>query len=116
MLFIFFWLFSQNDKPNKNSSEDEVTTSIRSSFNREKNTKPVVPSPPASDTNQSAEGADSASSVYPTISQHQSVTYQLPPLPVMYTHLPNMTSHPRMPPGISIESDGSDLPEGEYMS
>ena len=116
MLFIFFWLFSQNDKPNKNLSEDEVTTSIRSSFNREKNTKPVVPSPPASDTNQSAEGADSASSVYPTISQHQSVTYQLPPLPVMYTHLPNMTSHPRMPQGISIESDGSDLPEGEYMS
>lgn len=100
-----------NDKPNKNSSEDEVTTSIRSSFSREKNTKPVVPSPPASDTNQSAEGADSASSVYPTISQHQSVTYQLPPLPVMYTPLPNMTSHPRMPQGISIESDGSDLPE-----
>ena len=26
-----------------------------------------------------------------------------------------MTSHPRMPQGISIESDGSDLPEGECM-
>ena len=33
----------------------------------------------------------------------------------MYTHLPNMTSHPRMPQAISIESDGSDLPEGEFM-
>jgi len=41
--------------------------------------------------------------------------YQLPFLPVMYTQLPNMTSHPRLPQGISMESDGSDLPEGTSL-
>jgi len=26
-----------------------------------------------------------------------------------------MTSHPRLPQGISVESDGSDLPEGKVL-
>ena len=102
---------SQSNKPDKNTSEDDVTNAKNSTHTQETNTKSQTPTPTPSDSNQGSEGAEPAPSSSPSVSQHQTV-YQLPFLPVMFTQLPNMTNHPRLPQGMSVESDGSDLPEG----
>jgi len=98
---------------NKNTSEDKATTVKNPIPNHDTNTKAQAPSPTPLDANQSSEGAQPALSASPTVSQHQAV--YLPFLHVMYTQVPNMTNQPRMPQGISMESDGSDLPEGALM-
>ncbi|KAJ7371188.1 hypothetical protein OS493_027298 [Desmophyllum pertusum] len=100
-----------SNKPDKTTTEVEATNAKTPTPNHDTNTKPQsTPTPTPSDSTQSSEGAEPAPSSSPTVSQHQTV-YQLPFLHVMYTQLPNMTTHPRMPQGISMESDGSDLPE-----
>ena len=102
---------SQNNKPDKNTSEDDVTNAKTSTPTPDANTKPQTTTLTPSDSSQGSEGAEPAPSSSPSVSQHQTV-YQLPLLSAMYTQLPNMTNLPRLPQGISVESDGSDLPEG----
>lgn len=113
-----FRFSSQTNSSDKNTSEDDAVTAKNSIANHDTTTKPqVIPTHTPSDiSSQSNEVAQPAPSTSPTVSQqHQASLYQQPFLPVMYTQLPNMTSHPRMPQGISVESDGSDLPEGAFV-
>lgn len=99
------------NKADNNTSEDEASNAQAAIPTPDSNTQQPPPSPASEDTNQSNEGADPAPSSSPSVThQHQSY-FQLPFLPVMYVHLPNMTSMPRMPQGISTESDASDLPD-----
>lgn len=108
-------LFSQTKKADKDTSEDETTNAQTSTPTPDTNTPQQPPSPAPTDSNQSNEVAEPAPSSSPTVSQQHQSVYQLPFLPVMYTQLPNMTSHPRMPQGMSVESDGSDLPDGTFI-
>lgn len=96
--------------PSKNTLEDETTTTQSSIPNNHASAKSQTPSSTPTDTNQSSEEAQPAPSSSPTVSQHQA-SYSLPILTYLFSHVPNMTSQPRMPQGISVESDGSDLPE-----
>ena len=105
---------SQSNKSDKNTSEDDVTHAKNSSPTPDANTKPQTTTLTPSESSQGSEGSEPAPSSSPSVSQHQTVC-QLPFLPVMYTQLPNMTSLPRQPQGISVESDGSDLPEGTSL-
>lgn len=115
LLLILTVLFcSQSNKPDKNTSEDDVTNAKTSTPTPDANTKPQTTTLTPSDSSQGSEGAEPAPSSSPSVSQHQTV-FQQPLLPVMYTLLPNMTSHPRLPQGISVESDGSDLPDGTSL-
>lgn len=104
-------LYLQSNKSDKVTSEDDVTNAKNSTPSPDANAKPQTATITPSD---GSEGAEPATFSSPSVSQHQAV-YQQPFLPVLYTHLPNMTSHPRLPQGISVESDGSDLPEGKVL-
>ena len=110
--FLLSRFLSQTNKPDK-ADEDDATTTKNSTPIQDANTKPQAPATTSSDSNQGSEGAEPVPSTSPSVSQHQPV-YQLPFLHVMYTQFPNMTNHPRMPQGISVESDGSDLPDGKF--
>lgn len=103
----------QSNKPDKNTGEDDASNAKNSTPNQDTNTKPQAPTTTPPDSNQGSEGAEPVPSSSPSVSQHQA-SYQLPYLSMMYGQLPNMTSTPRMPQGISMESDGSDLPEGKF--
>ena len=110
---------SQANKADKNTSEDEATNPQASIPTLDSNTQQQSPTPspaPAPvDTNQSNEGADPVPSSSPSVAQQHQSYIQLPFLSIMFQQLPNMTSHPRMPQGISMESDGSDLPDGKLF-
>lgn len=102
---------------NQDASEDETT--IAKNPIPSNNTTTTTTTTTGHDTepdsleesNQSLEAPQAGPSSSPTVSQHQ-VSYQaLPYLQVMYFQSPNMTGQPRMPAGMSLESDGSDLPD-----
>lgn len=99
------------NKADKNASEDEASNAQATIPTPDSNTQQPSPSSAPVDTTQSNEGADPTPCSSPSVThQHQSY-YQLPFLPIMYLQVPNMTSMPRMPQGMSTESDASDLPD-----
>ncbi|XP_067040248.1 uncharacterized protein [Acropora muricata] len=96
--------------PNKSASEDEASTT-KNPIPSAQTTKLLDSDSPPEETNQTTEGSQPAPSISPVVFQPQASYQALPSLPVMFMQLPNMTNHPRLPSGMSCESDGSDLPD-----